>query len=91
MLRSLVGSEMCIRDRTGSPLRTDRRDRRRSPIRSMDSRLGSPRALHLPCLLYTSDAADDPLCVDLGCRRLIKQKKKKKTQNRRKTKRNNTQ
>ena len=24
------------------------------------------------CLLYTSDAADDLLCVDLGCRRLIK-------------------
>ena len=27
------------------------------------------------CLLYTSDAADDLHCVDLGCRRLIKQKK----------------
>ena len=27
------------------------------------------------CLLYTSDAADDLLCVDLGGRRLIKQKK----------------
>ena len=26
------------------------------------------------CLLYTSDAADDLLCVDLGGRRLIKQK-----------------
>ena len=23
------------------------------------------------CLLYTSDAADDLLCVDLGCRRII--------------------
>ena len=30
------------------------------------------------CLLYTSDAADDLLCVDLGGRRIIKQKKKKK-------------
>src|SRR5680860_1913686 len=28
------------------------------------------------CLLYTSDAADDLLCVDLGGRRIIKQKKK---------------
>ena len=28
------------------------------------------------CLLYTSDAADDLLCVDLGGRRLIKKKKK---------------
>src|SRR5450756_2041819 len=27
-----------------------------------------------PCLLYTSDAADDLLCVDLGCRRIIKKK-----------------
>eukprot|EP00657_Telonema_sp_P-1_P003525 TRINITY_DN18417_c0_g1_i1.p1 TRINITY_DN18417_c0_g1~~TRINITY_DN18417_c0_g1_i1.p1 ORF type:complete len:102 (-),score=20.77 TRINITY_DN18417_c0_g1_i1:54-359(-) len=32
-------------------------------------------ALALICLLYTSDAADDLLCVDLGCRRLIKKKK----------------
>ena len=30
------------------------------------------------CLLYTSDAADDLLCVDLGGRRLIKKKKKQK-------------
>ncbi|VTU47352.1 hypothetical protein AMBR_DPAELIID_02785 [Lacticaseibacillus rhamnosus] len=29
------------------------------------------------CLLYTSDAADDTPCVDLGGRRLIKKKKKK--------------
>src|SRR5680860_1883373 len=33
---------------------------------------------HNPCLLYTSDAADDLLCVDLGGRRIIKKKKKKK-------------
>ena len=30
-----------------------------------------------PCLLYTSDAADERSSVDLGGRRLIKQKKKK--------------
>src|SRR5428012_15832 len=29
------------------------------------------------CLLYTSDAADDLLCVDLGGRSIIKKKKKK--------------
>ena len=29
------------------------------------------------CLLYTSDAADDLLCVDLGGRRIIKNKNKK--------------
>ena len=28
----------------------------------------------LDCLLYTSDAADDLLCVDLGGRRIIKKK-----------------
>src|SRR5680860_1833294 len=30
---------------------------------------------HWDCLLYTSDAADDLLCVDLGGRRIIKKKK----------------
>src|SRR5680860_853647 len=29
------------------------------------------KTLHSPCLLYTSDAADDLLCVDLGGRRII--------------------
>eukprot|EP00825_Cyclidium_porcatum_P036874 TRINITY_DN3979_c0_g2_i3.p1 TRINITY_DN3979_c0_g2~~TRINITY_DN3979_c0_g2_i3.p1 ORF type:complete len:150 (+),score=7.67 TRINITY_DN3979_c0_g2_i3:221-670(+) len=33
------------------------------------------------CLLYTSDAADDMQCVDLGGRRIIKKKKKKYTKN----------
>ena len=37
-----------------------------------ESVVGAP----LPgCLLYTSDAADDLLCVDLGGRRIIKKKK----------------
>ena len=27
---------------------------------------------HIGCLLYTSDAADDMQCVDLGGRRIIK-------------------
>ena len=30
----------------------------------------------MTCLLYTSDAADDLLCVDLGGRRIIKKKNK---------------
>ena len=33
---------------------------------------GQPRN---PCLLYTSDAADDLPCVDFGGRRIIKKKK----------------
>src|SRR5680860_1910745 len=39
---------------------------------------GYSTARYLSCLLYTSDAADDLLCVDLGGRRIIKKKKKKK-------------
>ena len=30
------------------------------------------KAIAYACLLYTSDAADDLLCVDLGGRRIIK-------------------
>eukprot|EP00831_Metopus_contortus_P056221 TRINITY_DN47943_c0_g1_i1.p1 TRINITY_DN47943_c0_g1~~TRINITY_DN47943_c0_g1_i1.p1 ORF type:complete len:134 (+),score=26.70 TRINITY_DN47943_c0_g1_i1:30-431(+) len=33
---------------------------------------------HHNCLLYTSDAADDTPCVDLGGRRIIKKKKRTK-------------
>ena len=35
---------------------------------------GEGQATQSRCLLYTSDAADDLLCVDLGGRRLIKKK-----------------
>ena len=34
------------------------------------------------CLLYTSDAADDMQCVDLGGRRIIKKKKTQKNRGR---------
>eukprot|EP00825_Cyclidium_porcatum_P004716 TRINITY_DN1222_c0_g1_i2.p3 TRINITY_DN1222_c0_g1~~TRINITY_DN1222_c0_g1_i2.p3 ORF type:complete len:216 (-),score=29.50 TRINITY_DN1222_c0_g1_i2:31-678(-) len=40
----------------------------------------------IPCLLYTSDAADDMQCVDLGGRRIIKKKKKKKKKTKKKIK-----
>ena len=46
----------------------------RFPVRVARSRSSFP-----PCLLYTSDAADDLLCVDLGGRRIIKKKKIKHT------------
>ena len=39
---------------------------------------GRPDPLAPVCLLYTSDAADDLLCVELGGRRIIKKKRKKK-------------
>mgnify|MGYP002682232969 CR=1 FL=1 len=62
-----------------------------NPVRTGLTKVGCPGAnlglqpedptiaeLLKPCLLYTSDAADDLLCVDLGGRRIIKKKKKKK-------------
>ena len=63
---------MCIRDRRHT-LRADRRPRARHSLRG--TRRGRPRRpgrlrLHA-CLLYTSDAADDLLRVDLGGRRII--------------------
>ena len=75
MLRSLVGSEMCIRDRysiridseTGSGL-----DRSQEMMPMAAATIRSKRIRN--CLLYTSDAADDLLCVDLGGRRIIKKK-----------------
>ena len=44
------------------------------PLASACNRTGRGAMAH-PCLLYTSDAADDLLCVDLGGRRIIKKKK----------------
>ena len=74
MLRSLVGSEMCIRDRgivvMGKVFFICHADL--WIFYSFQNRLIS--ALLRPCLLYTSDAADDLLCVDLGGRRIIKKK-----------------
>ena len=39
-------------------------------------RVGFEPTVRLPCLLYTSDAADERSSVDLGGRRIIKKKKK---------------
>src|SRR5450756_2296749 len=40
--------------------------------RSATCRRSRPPSRSTACLLYTSDAADDLLCVDLGGRRIIK-------------------
>ena len=109
VLRSLVGSEMCIRDSNRTPAgqsadRTLRRNETAGRRTRPGSRSGRPSppncdlgyetsrrrcprwrrrlACHRStttmrlraCLLYTSDAADDLPCVDLGGRRIIKQK-----------------
>eukprot|EP00969_Alexandrium_andersonii_P000067 3112-Alexandrium_andersonii.AAC.1 len=60
MSASLVGSEMCIRDRarpSRAALRTSSFSRLRR-LRSPGSQKGSRRS-RCTCLLYTSDAADD--------------------------------
>ena len=76
VLRSLVGSEMCIRDRIASryspPFGSSFASRR---LCTPGDILIAKKVTFWTCLLYTSDAADDLLCVDLGGRRLIKKKK----------------
>ena len=67
---------MCIRDSAGAGRGCGIPDHRvvpgdgRGAGRRRGRPVGGPR-----CLLYTSDAADDLLCVDLGGRRIIKKKK----------------
>eukprot|EP00969_Alexandrium_andersonii_P135403 5988966-Alexandrium_andersonii.AAC.1 len=60
MSASLVGSEMCIRDSPcidgrSASARTRRLRERERPCPGRES----PQGKHCPCLLYTSDAADD--------------------------------
>src|SRR5450756_158821 len=45
-----------------------------SPVASLTAAQRLTRTRTWNCLLYTSDAADDLLCVDLGGRRIIKKK-----------------
>eukprot|EP00969_Alexandrium_andersonii_P273822 12102917-Alexandrium_andersonii.AAC.1 len=59
MSASLVGSEMCIRDRPSSArLPSLRPPRLPLPLPRL-SQPARPRTGAAPCLLYTSDAADD--------------------------------
>src|SRR5665254_19570 len=64
MLRSLVGSEMCIRDRRRGTQKTD------EEVREVVELLQDVGSIDF-CLLYTSDAADDLTRVYLGCRRFF--------------------
>ena len=101
---SLVGSEMCIRDRAETTLREVEWSASRtglinpvaifdpvelegttvsrasvhnvSIVKELKLGIGDRITVYKACLLYTSDAADDLLCVDLGGRRIIKKKKK---------------
>eukprot|EP00969_Alexandrium_andersonii_P048259 2117919-Alexandrium_andersonii.AAC.1 len=59
MSASLVGSEMCIRDRSTKPSALDAR---RPPPQGAcwwRNHCGADNQLFKCCLLYTSDAADD--------------------------------
>eukprot|EP00658_Telonema_sp_P-2_P022182 TRINITY_DN1885_c0_g1_i5.p1 TRINITY_DN1885_c0_g1~~TRINITY_DN1885_c0_g1_i5.p1 ORF type:complete len:152 (-),score=61.05 TRINITY_DN1885_c0_g1_i5:113-568(-) len=116
MLRSLVGSEMCIRDREKTKALAEAQKAKgnaafakgdnKTALRhyTMAINLAPENAVYYsnrsaahagmgswslcledshktielrPCLLYTSDAADEEDSVDLGGRRIIKKKKKK--------------
>ena len=66
---------MCIRDRvTISKDGDDNPSSEITPGQVLCYAYSDP-GTELACLLYTSDAADDLLCVDLGGRRIIKKKK----------------
>ena len=71
MLRSLVGSEMCIRDSFKQVYRTAYYLPDNSTTWEAVSYEEAKYLQSQICLLYTSDAADDLLCVDLGGRRII--------------------
>ena len=69
-----MGSEMCIRDSLDPvAVHVDLTERETPRFRVDQLREPAPRQLH-PCLLYTSDAADERSSVDLGGRRIIKKK-----------------
>ena len=64
-----------------SPLQISQVLQHVAEVVDIDCDIGMIRAINLlvygkSCLLYTSDAADDLLCVDLGGRRIIKKKNK---------------
>ena len=75
MLRSLVGSEMCIRDRGVARALICRSLAMMKALNMQEVALTVDSDNPSGCLLYTSDAADDLLCVDLGGRRITKKKK----------------
>ena len=96
---SLVGSEMCIRDRpktsaiayphlVKSAILPKLFNSTWSYILIALDSVSNIAPSIIGCLLYTSDAADDLLCVDLGGRRIIKKKTIKKKKKRQKKKNN---
>ena len=70
---------MCIRDRPEASRLFRELTALDPDYRDAATRLGELIDLAVRCLLYTSDAADDLLCVDLGGRRIIKKKTQQTT------------
>eukprot|EP00658_Telonema_sp_P-2_P048202 TRINITY_DN36683_c0_g1_i1.p1 TRINITY_DN36683_c0_g1~~TRINITY_DN36683_c0_g1_i1.p1 ORF type:complete len:168 (-),score=30.12 TRINITY_DN36683_c0_g1_i1:71-574(-) len=76
--RRRTPSPTLAKGKTGAPT-TSPTDRRRSPSgKKSDRRRRRTPTSPTPCLLYTSDAADEEDSVDLGGCRSIKKKKKDK-------------
>eukprot|EP00969_Alexandrium_andersonii_P272899 12062954-Alexandrium_andersonii.AAC.1 len=59
MSASLVGSEMCIRDRSHTGRRPVGDDALTQSVQRQECLILTREPLLEPCLLYTSDAADD--------------------------------
>ena len=70
-----MGSERCIRDSSSSEPVTGSVLNYSGLIEYRISIIAQLILVSNTCLLYTSDAADDLLCVDLGGRRIINKKK----------------
>ena len=66
---------MCIRDRGGTFTAGQLDVVVNGELATLANLDGTWSEASYRCLLYTSDAADDLLCVDLGGRRIIKKKK----------------
>ena len=67
-------SDVILADPSTDPSRLNKV---RDVVANLSSRLKLGKSSKISyCLLYTSDAADDTPCVDLGGRRIIKKKKK---------------
>src|SRR5680860_1880691 len=75
-LRARWEDERQSRHRAWVPQNRRRTDRPAPGLRAQEWGSWKEKGCKKACLLYTSDAADDLLCVDLGGRRIIKKKKK---------------
>eukprot|EP00658_Telonema_sp_P-2_P071848 TRINITY_DN6105_c0_g1_i2.p1 TRINITY_DN6105_c0_g1~~TRINITY_DN6105_c0_g1_i2.p1 ORF type:complete len:154 (-),score=24.59 TRINITY_DN6105_c0_g1_i2:54-515(-) len=63
------------RTSTGIAVHCTKKHKQRNTFETRNNYCVTLNAVHMPCLLYTSDAADEEDSVDLGGRRIIKKKK----------------